>query len=38
VSWRFLFIPVGIGALLLVLFAFAWHRLVARNNWPVRWW
>jgi len=38
VSWRFLFVPVGTGALLLVLFAFAWHRLVARNNWPVRWW
>jgi len=37
-SWRFLFVPVAIGALLLVSFAFAWHKLVARNNWPVCWW
>ena len=36
-SWRFLYVAVG-GALLLVLFAFAWHKLVARNNWPVCWW
>jgi CBS-domain-containing membrane protein len=36
-SWRVLYVAVG-GALLLVLFAFAWHKLVARNNWPVCWW
>jgi CBS-domain-containing membrane protein len=35
--------PVGIGALLLTLFAFAWHNLVAQganksNIWPIRWW
>jgi CBS-domain-containing membrane protein len=42
-SWGYLFIPVGIGALLLVLFAFAWFKLVARgpnesDKWPVCWW
>ena len=42
-SWGFLVAPVGIGAGLLALFAFAWHRLVARganrsNTWPARWW
>jgi len=42
-SWGFLVLPVGIGALLLTLFAFAWHNLVARgvdksDTWPVRWW
>jgi len=42
-SWSFLVVPVGIGALLLSLFAFAWHNLVARgankgDTWPVRWW
>ncbi len=42
-SWDFLIVPVGIGALLLALFAFAWHNLVARganegDTWPVRWW
>jgi CBS-domain-containing membrane protein len=42
-SWSFLFAPVGIGALLLTLFAFAWHSLVARGAnksdiWRVRWW
>ena len=42
-SWSFLVVPVGIGALLLALFAFAWHNLVARgankgDTWPVRWW
>ena len=26
-SWSFLFAPVGIGAVLLTLFAFAWHNL-----------
>ena len=42
-SWSFLVAPVGIGALLLTLFAFAWHNLVARgpnrgDTWPTRWW
>jgi CBS-domain-containing membrane protein len=42
-SWSFLVIPVGIGALLLALFALAWHNLVARGSnkgdtWPERWW
>src|SRR5262249_30243799 len=29
-SWGFLVAPVGIGAMLLTLFAFTWHKLVAR--------
>ena len=42
-SWSFLVAPVGIGALLLALFAFAWHNLVARgpnrgDTWPRQWW
>ena len=42
-SWSFLVMPVGIGALLLALFAFTWHNLVARganrgDTWPIRWW
>ena len=42
-SWRFLLAPVGIGAVLLALYAFAWHNLVARgpnagDTWPARWW
>jgi CBS-domain-containing membrane protein len=42
-SWSFLVAPVGIGALLLALFAFVWHNLVARganraDTWPTRWW
>jgi CBS-domain-containing membrane protein len=42
-SWGFLVAPVGIGALLLALFAFAWHNLAARgpnrgDTWPTRWW
>ena len=42
-SWSFLVAPVGIGAVLLTLFAFAWHSLFARganssNTWPARWW
>src|SRR5579863_9210782 len=42
-SWSFLIVPVGAGALLLALFAFAWHNFLARsakasNPWPRRWW
>jgi CBS-domain-containing membrane protein len=42
-SWSFLFAPVGIGAVLLTLFAFVWHNLIARevtksDVWPLRWW
>jgi CBS-domain-containing membrane protein len=42
-SWGFLVAPVTVGALLLTLFAFAWHRLVAPglnegDIWPARWW
>jgi CBS-domain-containing membrane protein len=42
-SWSFLVMPVGVGAMLLALFAFVWHNLVARganrgDTWPVRWW
>jgi CBS-domain-containing membrane protein len=42
-SWSFLIAPVAIGAVLLALFAVAWHNLVARGAnrgdvWPERWW
>jgi len=42
-SWSFIVAPVGVGALLLALFALAWHNLVARganrgDTWPIRWW
>jgi CBS-domain-containing membrane protein len=42
-SWSFLFAPVGVGALLLALFAFCWHNLMARgavrdDPWPTHWW
>lgn len=42
-SWSFLIAPIGIGVLLLALFAFAWHNVVARgpnkgDTWPRRWW
>ena len=41
-SWSFLIVPVGIGALLLATFVFAWHNLVTRgadgDTWPIRWW
>ena len=35
--------PVGVGALLLALFAFVWHNVVASGpnkseTWPIRWW
>jgi CBS-domain-containing membrane protein len=42
-SWSFLLAPVGLGALLLVVFTFAWHNLARRiiaghQSWPLRWW
>jgi CBS-domain-containing membrane protein len=42
-SWSFLFMPVGLGVLLLALFALTWHNLVARganrgDKWPMAWW
>jgi CBS-domain-containing membrane protein len=42
-SWSFLIVPVGIGALLLATFTFAWNNFDARganrgDTWPVRWW
>jgi CBS-domain-containing membrane protein len=36
--WSFLIIPVALGAGMLALFAFAWHLLVRRYSWPIRWW
>jgi CBS-domain-containing membrane protein len=42
-SWGFLVMPVAIGVLMLVAFAYAWHNLVARgpnrsDTWPLGWW
>ena len=42
-SWGFLIVPVAAGAVLLALFAYAWHNVVARgpnkgDTWPSRWW
>jgi CBS-domain-containing membrane protein len=42
-SWSFLVVPVAVGALLLALFAFAWHNLVGwgpnkGDTWPEQWW
>jgi CBS-domain-containing membrane protein len=36
-SWSFLFAPVLVGALLLTVFAFVWHRWIRRRPWPQRW-
>jgi CBS-domain-containing membrane protein len=39
--WTFLLAPVGVGAVMLAAFAFAWHNLISgRENsaWPARWW
>lgn len=41
--WSFLLVPVAAGAVLLALFAFAWHNLFRRRAgagpaWPARWW
>ena len=42
-SWGFLIAPIGVGALLLALFAYVWHSVVAHgpnqtDTWPRRWW
>jgi CBS-domain-containing membrane protein len=42
-SWGFLLMPIVAGSVLLLLFAFAWHNLIAHcankgDTWPVRWW
>nr|WP_245287692.1 HPP family protein [Bradyrhizobium elkanii] len=42
-SWSFLVVPVGIGAMLLATFAFAWNNILTRyanggHGWPARWW
>ena len=42
-SWSFLVVPVGAGALLLAAFAYFWHNLITRRKirpegWPIRWW
>ncbi len=36
-SWPFLVTPVLVGALMLLAFAFVWHRAVRREPWPSRW-
>ena len=41
--WLFLIVPVGVGALMLAVFAFLWHKLVRHStagerSWPHRWW
>jgi CBS-domain-containing membrane protein len=41
--WSFIVVPVAAGAVLLALFAFVWHNIVARGPnkddvWPTRWW
>jgi CBS-domain-containing membrane protein len=43
IPWTFLLAPVGVGALMLAAFAFAWHNLARRStasgaSWPARWW
>jgi CBS-domain-containing membrane protein len=35
--WWFLIVPVLTGALLLLAFAFIWHRIVHRRRWPAHW-
>ena len=35
--WMFLFAPVLAGAVLLVAFAYLWHRWVRRQPWPRSW-
>jgi CBS-domain-containing membrane protein len=37
-SWSFLLVPVAVGAIMLAVFAYIWHRAVRRYPWPYRWW
>jgi CBS-domain-containing membrane protein len=37
-SWQFVLMPVAVGALGLVAFAFLYHRLTAPGRWPQSWW
>lgn len=37
-SWQFVLMPVAVGALGLVAFAFVYHRLTAPGCWPKSWW
>jgi CBS-domain-containing membrane protein len=37
-SWQFVLMPVAVGALGLVAFAFLYHRLTAPGGWPRSWW
>jgi CBS-domain-containing membrane protein len=37
-SWYFVLMPVAAGALILVGFAFCYHRLTAAEPWPRSWW
>lgn len=41
-SWSFLLLPVAVGAILLLAFAWVWHNHVQRgapgSRWPERWW
>ena len=36
-SWDFLLVPVGAGAILLTAFAWAGHNFVRGHRWPERW-
>jgi CBS-domain-containing membrane protein len=38
VSWKFVLVPVTAGALILVGFAYLYHRLTWPGGWPRSWW
>jgi CBS-domain-containing membrane protein len=38
VSWTFVLIPVTAGAIILVAFAYVYHRLTWPGGWPRSWW
>jgi CBS-domain-containing membrane protein len=37
-SWTYLFVPVLFGTLILIAFAWSFHRLTAPERWPKAWW
>ncbi|HAH64574.1 MAG TPA: HPP family protein [Rhizobiales bacterium] len=37
-SWTFVLMPVLMGAILLVAFAYAYHQLMMLGRWPKSWW